>query len=296
MSNIHYDNCPICESKELTHYLNANDWGYSKKDFEIVTCSICTFAFTQDAPDQESIADYYHHADYVSHTDTNEGLFFKIYHIVRKTMLNKKRNWVEKHSKKASILDIGAGTGYFLANMKNNAWEVLGFEPEKKAREVAKEKHDIDLIDNFDEIFKSNKKFDAVSMWHVLEHVHELDLYFNYFKKLLNKNGKVFIAVPNYSSYDSKFYKKDWAAWDVPKHLWHFNPKSFKTLAEKHNFELEKMYSLPFDAFYISLLSEKSFIGKLRAVFVGIISFINEIIDVKKASSVLYVLKQKKYN
>ena len=294
MANIHFDKCPVCNSSSIEHYLNVEDWGYSKKDFEVVKCSNCTFAFTQDMPDQESIAEYYYHSDYVSHTDTNEGLFFKIYHLVREKMLNKKRNWVEKHTKKGSVLDIGAGTGYFLSNLKNNAWEVLGFEPEKNAREIAKKKHDIDLINDFELIFKDNKKFDAVSMWHVLEHVHELDLYFDYFKRLINKDGKVFIAVPNYSSTDGVFYKETWAAWDVPKHLWHFNPKSFSLLAEKHGFEVEKMYSLPFDAFYISLLSESSLIGKLRACFVGLYSFIRESIDVTKASSVLYVLKLKK--
>lgn len=293
MANIHYENCPICNKQEFEHYQSVEDWAYSKKQFEIVRCSNCSFALTQNAPDQESIAEYYHHADYVSHTDTNEGLFFKIYHIVREKMLNKKRKWVEKHAKKGSVLDIGAATGYFLSNLKNNNWEVLGFEPEKNAREIAKSKHNIDLIDDFEPLFSVNKKFDAITMWHVLEHVHELNLYFEYFKKLTKEDGKVFIAVPNYTSFDAKYYKEDWAAWDVPKHLWHFNPKSFKMLSEKHGFEIEKMYSLPFDSFYVSLLSEKSFLGKIRAVFVGTFSFFKEIINVENGSSVLYVLKKK---
>ncbi len=293
MANIHFENCPVCNHNGLKHYLKAADWGYSKEDFEIVKCPKCTFALTQDGPDQESIAEYYHHADYVSHTDINEGLFFKVYHLVREKMLNKKRTWVEKHAKKGEILDIGAGTGYFLSSLKNNAWKVLGFEPEKNARKIAKEKHDIELITDFEPLFKEEKKFDAISMWHVLEHVHELNLYFDYFKKLLKEDGKIFIAVPNYTSFDGEFYKEKWAALDLPKHLWHFSPKSFKVLAEKHGFELEKMYSLPFDAFYISLLSESSTLGKIRAVFVGLISFIKERINVEKASSVLYVIKKK---
>ena len=149
MANIHYNNCPVCESEAFAHYMNAQDWGYSKKDFEIVKCSKCSFAFTQDVPDQEDIAVYYHHSDYVSHTDTNEGLFFKVYHKVREHMLNKKRVWVEKHTKKGSVLDIGAATGYFLANLKNNGWRVLGFEPEESAREIAKNylnKKELDVL------------------------------------------------------------------------------------------------------------------------------------------------------
>jgi 2-polyprenyl-3-methyl-5-hydroxy-6-metoxy-1,4-benzoquinol methylase len=293
MANIHYNNCPVCDSKDFSHYLNAQDWGYSKKDFEIVKCSKCSFAFTQDVPDQEDIAVYYHHSDYVSHTDTNEGLFFKVYHKVREHMLNKKRVWVEKHTKKGSVLDIGAATGYFLANLKNNGWKVLGFEPEESAREIAKTKNGIDLIDDFEPLFQEGKKFDAITMWHVLEHVHELNLYFEHFKKLLTDEGKVFIAVPNHDSLDASFYKEKWAAWDMPKHLWHFNPASLEVLAEKHGFQLEKMYALPFDAFYVSLLSAQSFLGKLVAPFIGLFSFINETFNVKKSSSVLYVLKRK---
>lgn len=293
MANIHYNNCPVCDSKDFIHYLNAQDWGYSKKYFEIVKCSKCSFSFTQDVPDQEDIVVYYRHSDYVSHTDTNEGLFFKVYHKVREHMLNKKRAWVENHTKKGSVLDIGAATGYFLANLKNNGWQVFGFEPEESAREIAKSKNGIDLIDNFTPLFKEGKKFNAITMWHVLEHVHELNLYFEHFKKLLNDDGKVFIAVPNHDSLDACFYKEKWAAWDMPKHLWHFNPASLKALAEKHNFELVKMYGLPFDAFYVSLLSTQSFLGKLVAPFIGLVSFVNETINVKKSSSVLYVLKRK---
>lgn len=294
MANVHHDNCPVCTNKDLKHYITANDWGYSKKDFEVVECPTCSFVFTQDGPDQTDIAEYYYHSDYVSHTDTTEGLFFKVYHKVRERMLNTKRVWVEKHTKKGNVLDIGAATGYFLSNLKNNNWEVLGFEPEENARKIAKAKHNINLINDFEPLFKENKKFNAITMWHVLEHVHELNLYFEHFNKLLKEDGKVFIAVPNHTSFDASFYKEKWAAWDMPKHLWHFNPKSLKTLAEKHGFELEKMYGLPFDAFYVSLLSEQSFLGKIRAAFIGLFSFINEKLNVEKASSVLYVLKRKK--
>lgn len=293
MSVIHFEKCPVCSSEQIKPYLKATDWGYSGKPFEIYECKQCTFAFTQDIPDQTEIAQYYQHADYVSHTDTQEGLFFKIYHKVRAKMLRKKRLWVEKHSTKGRILDIGAGTGYFLNEMKQNAWEVLGFEPEATARSVAQSNFKIDLKSDLEKIVNTEKKFDALSMWHVLEHVHTLDTYFEYFNQLLNPKGKVFIAVPNYTSTDGQFYKENWAAWDVPKHLWHFSPQSLEKLAEKHHFQLEKKYALPFDAFYIALLSEKSFLGKIRATFIGSLSYVKAVFSVDKASSVLYVLKKK---
>jgi len=294
MATIHFDTCPICKGKNLSFYQKTKDWGFSGDSFDIVKCTDCTFALTQDAPDQESIAKYYHHDDYVSHTDTKEGVFFKVYHFIRNIMLNKKRKWVEKHAKKGNVLDIGAGTGYFLNNLKTENWNVEGFEPEEAARKVAKKNFDIDLSSDFETLINGEKKYDAISMWHVLEHVHTLNEYFEYFKKMMAADAKVFIAVPNYTSKDALFYKENWAAWDVPKHLWHFSPKSLKTLAEKHGFEVEKMYGLPYDSYYISLLSEKGFLGKLRAVFVGEYSYLTSLMNVEKASSVLYVLKLKK--
>jgi len=294
MATIHFDTCPICKGKNLSFYQKTKDWGFSGDSFDIVKCTDCTFALTQDAPDQESIAKYYHHDDYVSHTDTKEGVFFKVYHFIRNIMLNKKRKWVEKHAKKGNVLDIGAGTGYFLNNLKTENWNVEGFEPEEAARKVAKKNFDIDLSSDFETLINGEKKYDAISMWHVLEHVHTLNEYFEYFKKMMAVDAKVFIAVPNYTSKDALFYKENWAAWDVPKHLWHFSPKSLKTLAEKHGFEVEKMYGLPYDSYYISLLSEKGFLGKLRAVFVGEYFYLTSLMNVEKASSVLYVLKLKK--
>lgn len=293
MATIHYDSCPVCNSESLDNYITASDWGLTGETFRIEKCAMCSFALTQDAPDAESIVKYYHHDDYVSHTDTNEGIFFKVYHMVRNYMLNKKRNWVSKNTEKGNVLDIGSGTGYFLNNMKNAGWAVDGFEPEQAARQVAKENFDIDLADDLNVFVQGDKKYTAITMWHVLEHVHTLNDYFAYFNAMLNADGSVFIAVPNYTSTDAKFYKDKWAAWDLPKHLWHFSPKSLQVLAEKHDFELVKKYSLPFDAFYISLLSENSFMGKLRAVFVGQFSFLLSLFNVDKASSILYVLKKK---
>ena len=294
MATIHYDKCPVCDSKQLENYITATDWGLTGESFNIEKCISCSFALTQDAPDAESIVKYYHHDDYVSHSDTTEGLFFKVYHAVRDFMLNKKRNWVEQNTTKGIVLDIGSGTGYFLNNMKNNNWQVNGFEPEAAARKVAKNNFGIELSNNLDSIINAEQKYDAITMWHVLEHVHTLNDYFVYFKTMLKQDGAVFIAVPNYTSKDAKFYMEKWAALDLPKHLWHFSPESLKSLAEKHGFQLTKKHALPFDAFYIALLSEKGFFGKLRAIIIGKYSFFSSLFNVDNASSILYVLKNKK--
>jgi len=286
--------CTVCNSQNLVELFDAPDFWVSKEKFTIVKCADCGFAYTKNAPDAANIGKYYQHADYVSHTDTQQGLFFKIYHFVRETMLGKKRQMIEKHIVKGNLLDIGAGTGYFANHMQQNQWNVNGVEPDTGAANIAQQKFNIKLNNSLEDVVNKGNTYQAISMWHVLEHVHELDEYFNHFKKLLAQNGKLFIAVPNHTSFDGKFYKQNWAAWDVPKHLWHFSPKSMQILAEKNGFVVEQKYTLPFDSFYISIMSEKikgsSKLTIIRAAFVGFISFVKALFNVEKASSVVYVI------
>lgn len=289
--------CPVCSGTNLTDKFQAPDFWVSKELFTITQCNSCGFAFTKNAPDADNIGKYYQHEDYVSHTDTQQGLFFKIYHFVRETMLGKKRQMIEKHVVKGNHLDIGAGTGYFLNHMQQNGWKVSGVEPDKGASEIAHKKFNIELQTKLDDVLQMNATFQAISMWHVLEHVHQLQQYFDIFKQLLAQNGKLFIAVPNHTSFDAKYYKHNWAAWDVPKHLWHFSPESMKILAEKNGFSIEQKYMLPFDSFYISIMSEKiAGSGKwsiIRAAFVGLISYLKALINVNNASSVVYIISKK---
>lgn len=286
--------CSVCQSTEIEELFEAPDFWVTKEMFTISRCIKCGFAYTKNAPDAANIGKYYQHADYVSHTDTQQGLFFKIYHFVRETMLGKKRQMIEKHVVKGNLLDIGAGTGYFLNHMQQNSWQVSGVEPDTGAADIAQQKFGLKLEQTLQETVNNGQSFQAISMWHVLEHVHELNQYFDFFKTLLAPNGKLFIAVPNHTSFDAQYYKQNWAAWDVPKHLWHFSPKSMQILAEKNGFMIEQKYMLPFDSFYISIMSEKikgsSKLAIIRAAFVGFVSYVKALLNVEKASSVVYVI------
>ena len=291
------ETCIACKKSQFETVVASKDYCVSMEDFTVMKCTNCGFAFTFNAPDAQYIGSYYEHADYVSHTDTKEGLFFNIYHKVRAYMLGQKLGYIKAHKAIKSLFDIGSGTGYFVDHVKHQEIYVVGFEPDAEARAQAKKNFDINLDSSLEQVLQSKKKFDAISMWHVLEHVHELDAYFDNFRSLLNEEGILAIAVPNYTSYDASFYQKYWAAYDLPKHLWHFSPASLKLIASNHNFNHVQSYAMPFDPFYIALLSEghrkTGIFGKLRALFVGTVSFLKGMVRSESASSVVYIFSKK---
>lgn len=289
--------CLVCKGEYFEPVVLSKDFCVSQEDFKVVKCNSCGFAFTENAPDAASIGMYYEHADYISHTDTKEGLMFKVYHWVRSIMLRRKLGYIQKVARVKTLLDIGSGTGYFVNHVQQAGLGCVGFEPDEVARNQAKKNFNIDLSASLESVIENSNRFDAISMWHVLEHVHELDAYFEKFRILLEEKGVLAIAVPNYTSYDASFYKKYWAAYDLPKHLWHFSPSSLKLLAKNHGFKHIKSYAMPYDSYYISLLSEQhkksGFFGKIRAMFIGELSYLNALINSEKASSVVYIFEKK---
>lgn len=292
---IHYTNCPVCNSPEIRNVLSAKDYTVSGENFTIAECSSCTLRFTQNVPDAESISPYYKSENYISHSNTSKGLINRLYQSVRKITLKQKRKLVEKFTdtKKGALLDVGSGTGGFVSEMQQQGWQVTGLEPDADARKVSKEVNGIELAD-INQFFSLNaKSYDVITMWHVLEHVHDLQVYISQLKNLLKDNGKIFIAVPNYTSKDAAIYKEFWAAYDVPRHLYHFSPQSVKILMEQHGLKLLKHKPMWFDSFYISMLSSKYKNEKTNlfaAFFNGLRSNLKVISDVKRGSSVIYII------
>jgi 2-polyprenyl-3-methyl-5-hydroxy-6-metoxy-1,4-benzoquinol methylase len=277
--------------------LIVKDFSVSQEEFQLVQCATCSFVFTQHIPDEKSIGPYYKFDDYISHTDTQVGLVNKLYHYIRKKTLLKKLSWIKKYTKlnQGKILDIGCGTGAFLHTMQKNKWSIEGIEPDETARNKAKELYQLQP-NNPEKLFNyPNSEYDAITMWHVLEHVHELDAYMQQLKKLLKPDGSIFIAVPNYTSYDANHYKNYWAAYDVPRHLYHFSPQAMKVLATNNGFEIETQLPMWYDSFYVSMLSEKYKKGNIIfAVIIGFFSTINTFFNKEKCSSITYVIRHKK--
>lgn len=289
-----YTSCPNCGDTNISKVLAAKDHTVSKEEFEIWECKNCTLRFTQNIPDQENIGRYYQSENYISHSDTSKGLINNLYHKVRKRTLVQKKKLIEKATKKktGNILDVGAGTGAFLNTMKNANWNCTGIEPDKNAREKALELYHINLKEAEKLYSLPPETFDAITLWHVLEHVHELHKYVEQLKNLLSKDGKLFIAVPNYTSGDEKIYDEFWAAYDVPRHLYHFSPKAMQDLLNRHGLKVEALKPMWYDSVYVSMLSEKYKTGDshpIRALINGTISNLETVSDKTKCSSLIYI-------
>ncbi|MBS1747721.1 MAG: class I SAM-dependent methyltransferase [Bacteroidetes bacterium] len=291
----HYNNCPVCNSNKISFALKAKDETVSHDYFEIWECASCCARFTQDIPGENEIGEYYKSSAYISHSNTSQGLVNKLYHSVRSYTLQSKRKLIEKKSAKGNLLDVGAGTGAFAATMKKSGWDVTALEPDATAREHAQNDFDITLAPLENLFNLPAASFQVITLWHVLEHVHQLHQYLETFYKLLADGGTLIIAVPNYTSYDAKKYGTFWAAYDVPRHLYHFSPASMHWLLQHHRFTPEDMRPMWFDSFYVSLLSEKykSGINHFLSAFTnGTISNIKSLGNYKNCSSVIYFAKK----
>lgn len=291
-------NCPVCNHSSIQIAIESQDFSLTQIAFSVLHCNHCSLRFTSPVPNQDEIGQYYKFNDYISHTDTKEGWMNQLYHFVRSNTLADKTNWVQSLfiGHKGHLLDIGAGTGAFAHAMQQKAWKVTGLEPDAITRDKAFEIHQLHL-QSTDAIFDlPDHEFEVITMWHVLEHVHALKPYLNQCFKSLKYNGRLIIAVPNYTSFDARHYKKYWAAYDLPRHLYHFSPKSMSILLNEMGFEIVAIRPMWYDSFYVSLLSEKykqsGKLGILIAGMIGLISNIFALKDPSKASSVIYEVKK----
>jgi len=274
-------------------FLTCKDFTVSKEEFQLVWNKEKDILITTPQPSPLELPKYYQTEDYISHTDASKSISDKLYQTVKSVMLKKKVKLINTLSKKSTkrLLDIGAGTGDFLLSAKKNNWEVEGIEPSDKAKKLATEKG-IPLHVSVEDL--KNKNFEVITMWHVLEHVPDVKKQLQEIHSLLSEDGYVIIAVPNFKSFDASYYKEFWAAYDVPKHLWHFSQKGIKRLFKENQFELVKTKPLYFDSFYVSLLSEKYKTGKsnlFKAFFLGLKSNLKAKSSTEY-SSLIYIFKK----
>lgn len=291
--------CPVCGSIDIKKAFDAVDHFSSGEAFPLFDCTHCGFRFTNDFPSEDTIGRYYDSPGYISHSDTREGLSNKLYHLARRVMLRRKVRLVSNHTanKPVRLLDMGCGTGYFLHAAKEKGFIVSGIEKDEKAREHAATRFGLDVKNEKSFWNMQTGLFDAVTLWHVLEHLEKLNESIDKIKNILTDDGIALIAVPNHHSHDAAFYKDYWAAYDVPRHLWHFSPASIENLLARHGMTIVKRYPMPLDAFYISLLSER-YKGSAppvqygRASLIGLAGFAGSLVHVKHASSIVYIVRK----
>jgi len=273
-------------------YLETKDYTVSGESFKLLHDPVLDMLVTEPQP--ENLGKYYESADYISHTDAKKSVVDKMYHTVKSFNLRSKLSLISSYADKdKTLLDVGAGTGDFLVAAKQEGWRITGIEPNEMARLKAGEKGVL-LLDDLSAI-PVDQKFEVITLWHVLEHLPDLDLQIAKLVGLLTETGTLVVAVPNFKSYDAKYYKEYWAAFDVPRHLWHFSQKSIGDIFGKYGMKLVRTKPMFFDAFYVALLSEKYKKGKqnfLRAFAIGLISNLLALRS-KEYSSLIYVMERR---
>lgn len=286
--------CPICLGGNLQVFLHSSDHFLTKESFTIARCSDCGFRFTNPRPDDMDLGTYYKSEEYISHSDTSKGLMSVLYKAVRNFTLWQKERYLRRFVSRGTLLDFGTGTGCFPSFCKSKGWKAVGYEPDMEAANIGRNRglqvYSVDLKGQFD-----FQPFDVISLWHVLEHLPALRETLATLSAKLKQNGFMFVAVPNPESYDARYYGKFWAAYDLPRHLYHFSKSNIESLFVEHNFELIDTKPMYFDSFYVSMLSEKYKAGKSKffhALWVGLIS------NIKAArsgeySSRIYVFRKK---
>jgi 2-polyprenyl-3-methyl-5-hydroxy-6-metoxy-1,4-benzoquinol methylase len=278
------------------------------EEFSLWRCRDCGFLFTQEAPVEAEIGRYYETPDYISHSDTHRGLMNRVYHWVRHFMLARKARLVEQAVKRTQgeprreegrkALDIGTGTGYFPHTLQQRGWQVTAIEKSPLARAFAREHFQLEVKP--DEALWSAamgaERFDAITLWHVMEHLEHLNEVWERLGQLLRSDGALIVAVPNPTSYDARHYGARWAAYDAPRHLWHFAPQVMERLAAKHGFELTALHAMPFDAFYVSMLAEK-YLGRkayfLHGLWTGLKAWVHALGHKERSSSLIYEFRKK---
>ena len=275
-------------------YLKTKDHSVSGEEFYLLYNESMDMLETSPKPIADKLPDYYKSENYISHTDSKRNLFEKVYQIVRNISLKKKLRLINSFSSdEKTLLDIGCGTGDFLKISKEDKWLVTGIEPNDEARTIANQKTNNRAHKNEYLLQLKENSFDVITLWHVLEHLPDLEEQIAVFKKLLKENGTLIIAVPNYKSFYAMYYNEFWAAYDVPRHLWHFSEKSMEKLFSQKSMHVLKTLPMKFDAFYVSLLSEKYKSGSMNifnAFYVGLLSNIKAI-NTKQYSSLIYLIK-----
>lgn len=286
--------CPACSGTLFATYLTCEDQLVSHKWFTIQQCNTCHLLFTNPRPSAKNIGDYYKSDTYISHDDTRTGLVDSLYRTVRRYTLNQKQKLISSlNGGIGAMLDYGCGTGAFLEQCQKSGWQVTGFEPDDDARRLAEQRIGRSVLKDVNDI-RNQPKVDVITLWHVLEHVPDLRETLSLLANSLAEGGHLVIAVPNPISQDSKQFGVNWAAYDVPRHLYHFTPKVLTELIKTFGLKPIKRLPMPFDAFYIAMMSTKYRDGKTRYIE-SIVSGLRSNMAAAKSgdySSLTYVFKK----
>jgi len=288
--------CPVCDNTAFSPFLYVKDYFLSQEDFSILSCDACGFRFVSPRPAKSEIDKYYQSDDYISHGAEKDDIISRIYKLARMVSIRRKFRILQKFSSGLKILDIGCGTAEFLSYCQKRGYDTTGIEPNDKAREFAKSNNFVNTYEQVECLEGMDGSYNCITMWHVLEHIHNLNELITQVKKLLAPQGIFIVAVPNSNSWDAGYYKQFWGAYDVPRHLYHFTEKSLDKLVSKNGFQIRKIYPQKLDAYYVSMLSEKYKSGKdnfFNAACFGLLSNCRAKMNNRGHSSQVFILSPK---
>ena len=292
----HLSACPICAGASLLPAIEVVDHSVSRERFHLMDCACCGFRFTNPRPAASELGRYYHSEDYISHTNTSLTLRDRLYQRARSWALSRKYRLLRRYEPHGRVLDMGCGTGEFLAHLKSRGYLVQGVEPSTKAREQAIANHSLDVVPGLDAVTHS-ERFRVITLWHVLEHLPDPRATLKKLYALLADKGLLVIAVPDRGSWDARHYGPDWAAWDVPRHLSHFRQQDLRALLQDHGFEIVRIKRMGLDAPYVSMLSE-GYRGRgagaalVMGALVGMQSNLVALVTGRPMSSSLYIARK----
>ena len=272
-------NCPICNSNKSQIFIKQKfDLLNKEKEFNLVKCE-CDLIYLNPRPNELEISEYYNKESYQPHS-VSKSFKNKIFSFFQFFTFSWKKNILNKYliQTKRSILDFGSGKGDFSKFVNKYGFDSDPYDPFYK---------------NGNEL--TNKKYDCITLWHSLEHIHDLPKLFNIIDNYLNESGYLFIAVPNINSYDFKIFKNNWVALDLPRHLYHFETKTISNLLLKNRYEIIDKYSMFQDTAFNIFNSMKSlnFLNLFCFVYMLVVSYVNILFKRDLASSILYICKRK---
>lgn len=288
--------CPVCNRRSFQNLFSVKDYFLTQEEFQLVKCEDCGFAFVNPRPDQQSIGRYYQSSEYISHDATRKNLISFVYKMARSFAIQGKVRLVRKYNKSGGmVLDYGCGTGEFLATCHRSGMAISGIEPSAKAREYAIQTHSIPVFPSLADVTLKPASIRVITLWHVLEHIHSLEETTESLVRLLADDGILIVAVPNHTSMDAQIYGRFWAAYDVPRHIYHFTASTIQQFFSRFGFTVTGVLPQPLDAYYVSMLSEKYLHGKNnypRALINGFRSNRTARDPLKGYSSQIYLLKR----
>jgi len=290
--------CPICGSEALVPALQVRDHTCSLRLFQFTDCLDCSFRFTNPRPTLDAIGNFYLSNNYISHGHSEGGILERVYRFVRQRAIRRKHRMIAKYKPSGHILDFGCGTGDFLGYLRSRGYQVVGVEPSIRARELAVQNHSLVVVP-FINALPALEQFHVTTMWHVLEHVHDVRETLRKVYARMALGALLVVAVPDRESWDAEFYGADWAAYDAPRHLSHFRRKDMCQLLADQGFELLNIRGMWFDAPYVSILSERQrgtgrWLSLFKGALIGCFSNLIALVSTKPTSSSLYLARKKR--